>query len=89
MTWITKLKKLTEEQFEIIPKDWALDSGVDPVYGGYFILFEGEPPEVLGKLSRLMMENTAKKRLKTSVMKLLTEAKDADTVHVYTYRKAS
>ena len=89
MTWVTKVKRLTEEQLEIIPEDWTIDRGVNRVEhgGGYFALFEGQPLDVSRRLSGMLMKTATDKRHKKTILKLLAEAKDADTVFVYCYQK--
>lgn len=89
MTWVTKLKKLDQEQLDILPEDWTLDRGVNlPEHGGgLFVLFEGQPFEVSRRISGMLLKTAAEKKHKKTILKLLAEAKDADTVNVFTYKK--
>jgi hypothetical protein len=89
MTWVTKVKRLSPEHLDIIPEDWTIDRGENqPEHGGgYFVLFEGQPFEVSKRVSGLMMKTAVQKKLKKHILKALADAKDADTVDVYTYKK--
>lgn len=77
--WVTKLRNLTDEQMAIIPDDMIFERGED------FVKFMGAPSEFAVRMTRGVQVTTQKDtKVKSSVIKLLSAAKDADTPQVYT-----